>query len=118
MIPMRHITLLTDFGYLDGYPGIMKGVIYSIAPSVQIADITHSIAPQNIQEGALVLFRSYRYFPAGTIHVAVIDPGVGTNRRPIAMRLGDYFLSGRIMACFLLLSSKLENRMILCNLFI
>jgi len=94
MIPMRHITLLTDFGYLDGYPGIMKGVIYSIAPSVQIADITHSIAPQNIQEGALVLFRSYRYFPAGTIHVAVIDPGVGTNRRPIAMRLGDYFFVG------------------------
>lgn len=94
MIPMKHITLLTDFGYLDGYPGVMKGVIYSISPTVQVADITHSITPQNIQEGALVLFRSYRYFPAGTIHVAVIDPGVGTNRRPIAMQLGDYFFVG------------------------
>lgn len=94
MIPMKHITLLTDFGYLDGYPGIMKGVIYRIAPSVQVTDITHSIAPQNIQEGALVLYRSYRYFPTNTIHVAVIDPGVGTNRRPIALRLGGYYFVG------------------------
>ncbi len=87
---MSIITLLTDFGLKDGYPGVMKGVIYQIAPSVQIVDITHSIAPQNILEGSLVLSRSYPYFPAGTIHVAVVDPGVGTHRRPIAARLGAH----------------------------
>jgi S-adenosylmethionine hydrolase len=66
-------------------------VIYRIAPEVQIADITHSIRPQNIQEGGLVLNRAYRYFPEGSIHVIVVDPGVGTQRRPMAARLGAHF---------------------------
>jgi S-adenosyl-L-methionine hydrolase (adenosine-forming) len=91
---MSTITLLTDFGLLDGYPGIMKGVIYSINPDVQIADLTHLIAPQNIHEGALAISRSYRYFPENTIHVAVIDPGVGTRRRPIAAKIGSHYFVG------------------------
>ena len=87
---MKIITLLTDFGLKDGYVGVMKGVIYQIAPDAQIADITHTVQPQNTREGCLTLGRSYRYFPAGSVHVAVVDPGVGTHRRPIAARLGDH----------------------------
>jgi S-adenosylmethionine hydrolase len=87
------ITLLTDFGNRDGYAGIMKGVIWSIAPQIQIADITHEIAPQNVLEGSLILGRCISYFPPGTVHVAVVDPGVGTSRHPIAVRLGlQYFV--------------------------
>ena len=91
---MRFISLLTDFGLKDGYVGVMKGVIWGIAPQVQIADITHLIRPQNILEGALALGRAALYFPADTVHVAVVDPGVGTTRRPIAARLGEHFFVG------------------------
>lgn len=91
---MRVITLLTDFGMQDGYHGIMKGVIWGIAPSVQIADLTHSIQPQNVLEGTLVLGQAAPYFPPDTIHVAIVDPGVGTRRRPIAARLGVYYFVG------------------------
>lgn len=88
---MKIITLLTDFGIKDGYPGVMHGVIYGIAPDTRITDITHSIGPQDILEGSLVWNRAYLYFPAGTVHVAVVDPGVGTQRRPIAARIGEYY---------------------------
>lgn len=88
---MKYITLLTDFGLRDGYTGVMKGVIYKITPDVQIVDISHIIRPQNILEGSLVWSRSYAYFPNGAIHVGVVDPGVGTARRPIAARIGRYF---------------------------
>ena len=91
---MKLITLLTDFGLQDGYPGIMKGVIWGIAPDVQIADLTHSIPPQNILEGALALGRAAPYFPPGTIHLAVVDPGVGTRRLAIAAQIGDCFFVG------------------------
>lgn len=67
----------------------MKGVIWGIAPHCLIADISHEISPQNVQEAALILFRSAPYFPRDTVHVVVVDPGVGTERRPIAARLGN-----------------------------
>lgn len=90
---MRLITLLTDFGLQDGYPGVMKGVIYRICPQAQIVDLTHNIRPQNILEAGLVWMRSCPYFPEGTIHTGVVDPGVGTQRRPIAARIGAaYFV--------------------------
>jgi S-adenosylmethionine hydrolase len=91
---MTIITLTTDFGERDGYVGVMKGVIWGIAPQVQFADLTHLVTPQNITEGALVLGRSWRYFPAGTIHLAIVDPGVGTNRRALAARIGEHFFVG------------------------
>jgi S-adenosylmethionine hydrolase len=91
---MTIITLLTDFGLKDGYVGVMKGVIWGIAPQAQFADITHQIQPQNVLAGALTLGRVAPYFPAGTIHLAVVDPGVGTQRRPIAARLGEQFFVG------------------------
>lgn len=84
---MRHIiTLLTDFGLHDAYVGTMKAVILSIAPSAQIVDITHEVAPQNVLQGALALADAARYFPPGTIHMAVVDPGVGSARRAIGVR--------------------------------
>ncbi len=81
----RIITLMTDFGERDPYVGAMKGVILGITPEVTIVDITHLIPPQNVYEAAYVLSSATPYFPAGTIHVAVVDPGVGTERRPIVV---------------------------------
>jgi S-adenosyl-L-methionine hydrolase (adenosine-forming) len=91
---MTIITLTTDFGLRDGFVGIMKGVIYSIAPEAKVVDISHSIAPQNIQEGAFTLARAAPFFPADTIHIFVVDPGVGTQRRPLAARLGEQYFVG------------------------
>src|SRR5579863_6246151 len=79
------IALLSDFGYRDHYVGVMKGVIASIAPGAQVIDLTHGIPPQAIGAGAIALEQSWRYFPARTIFVAVVDPGVGTGRLPIAV---------------------------------
>ena len=77
------ITLTTDFGWQDPYVGIMKGVILSIAPAAAVIDLTHGISSHDIMEAALVLESSCRYFPRGSIHVVVVDPGVGTERRPL-----------------------------------
>jgi S-adenosylmethionine hydrolase len=86
---MSIVTLMTDFGLKDGNVGVMKGVILNIAPQTQIVDLSHLISPQNVREAALILARSVPYFPAGAIHVVVVDPGVGTNRRPIAGQIGS-----------------------------
>ena len=77
------ITLTTDFGLRDAYVGAMKGVILSIAPQVRLVDLSHRIPPQDVAAGAFVLYSAYRSFPAGTVHVAVVDPGVGSARRGI-----------------------------------
>jgi S-adenosylmethionine hydrolase len=87
------ITLTTDFGYQDSFVGVMKGVIAGINPQARVIDITHGIPPQDILAGALTLRHAVQYFPRGTIHVAVVDPGVGSARRPLLMeRDGDYFI--------------------------
>lgn len=87
------ITLTTDFGYADPFVGIMKGAILCITPNVQIVDLNHGIAPQDIRAAALTLAASVDYFPQGTIHVAVVDPGVGSARRPILIHsAGQYFV--------------------------
>lgn len=85
---MSIVTLMTDFGIKDGNVGVMKGVILGLAPDAQIVDLSHTISPQNIREAGLILARSAPYFPSGTIHLIVVDPGVGTARRPVAARLG------------------------------
>ncbi len=84
-MPAPLITLTTDFGQSDGYVGTMKGVILSRAAHTHIIDLSHEIAPQDIAAGAFVLYRAYRYFPPDTIHVAVVDPGVGTGRRALLL---------------------------------
>jgi hypothetical protein len=88
------IALLTDLGNKDFYVGALKGTIYSIYPDAVIVDITHQISPYNIKEGALTLYLAEREFPAGTIFVAAVDPGVGTSRRPIVVLSldGKYFV--------------------------
>lgn len=80
------ITLTTDFGLTDAYVAAMKGVILSINPEANIVDICHTIKPQNIAEAAFVLSTAYPFFPRGTIHVVVVDPGVGTERRAIILK--------------------------------
>jgi S-adenosylmethionine hydrolase len=79
------ITITTDFGQYDGYVGTMKGVIYTLLPDAIVVDISHEIMPQQIHQGAFILYRAYRYFPASAIHIAVVDPGVGSERRPILL---------------------------------
>jgi S-adenosyl-L-methionine hydrolase (adenosine-forming) len=85
----RIITLTTDFGLADGFVGTMKGVILSINPNATIVDITHDIAPQNVEQGAFLFANAAKYFPADTIHVVVVDPGVGSARREIALEAGE-----------------------------
>jgi S-adenosylmethionine hydrolase len=88
------ITLLTDFGTQDYFVGAMKGVILSINPSANVVDISHDIPPQDIEAAAFNLFCCYRDFPAGTIHVAVVDPGVGSDRKPLAISCARQFFVG------------------------
>ena len=91
---MQIITLTTDFGESDHYIACMKGVIYQHAPNAQIVDVTHFIQPHDVVHGAFVLRQVFDHFPDGTIHLAVVDPGVGTARRLIAVRYeGQIILS-------------------------
>jgi len=88
------VTLLTDFGMEDPFAAVMKGVILSTNPNATIIDITHTIEPQNIRAGAFILATAYAYFPKDTIHVAVVDPGVGSQRRGIILRVpGAFFVA-------------------------
>jgi S-adenosyl-L-methionine hydrolase (adenosine-forming) len=88
------ITLLTDFGIVDYFVGAVKGAILSVNPRVVIVDITHEIPPQDVEGAAFTLLASYQAFPSGTIHLAVVDPGVGSERRPIVMRACDQLFVG------------------------
>jgi hypothetical protein len=87
------VGLLTDYGTQDSYVGELKGAIYTVAPDARITDLTHQVPSFNIREGAYLLRRAVGRFPSGTIVVAVVDPGVGTSRRPVAVRTG----SGKIL---------------------
>lgn len=86
---MRIITLTTDFGTRDWFVGTMKGVILGIAPRAQVVDITHEVPPGDIRAGAFALMAACRYFPKGTVHVAVVDPGVGSQRQAIAVQTAN-----------------------------
>ena len=91
MKPTGLITLTTDFGMQDGNVGVMKGVIYGLNPQARIVDLSHDIEPQKIAQAAFVLSRHYRYFPAGTIHLVVVDPGVGSERRALIVQTAQAF---------------------------
>lgn len=105
------ITLTTDFGLTDGFVGVMKGVILSINPQAQIVDITHDIAPQNIQQGAFLLENSVPYFPAAAIHVCVVDPGVGSTRKPLALQIGETIFVGPDNGVLSLAVERLESNL-------
>ncbi len=88
------ITLTTDFGLSDHFVGVMKGVILGIQPAAQIVDISHAVQPFEIVDGAFTIAAAYRYFPKKTIHVVVVDPGVGSARRPLLAEMGgQYFVA-------------------------
>ena len=89
--PSCIITLTTDFGTSDTYVGIMKGVILGINPNTRIVDLTHAIPPQDIYEAAFSIYAAYRYFPKGTIHIIVVDPGVGSDRQTIVSHIDNAF---------------------------
>jgi hypothetical protein len=115
--PTPLITLTTDFGTRDPYVAAMKGMIYSIQRKLCVVDLSHEIPPQSILDGALFLAGAVRHFPKGTIHVAVVDPGVGTERHPIALLAG-----GQIIVCpdnglatLFLSENRLEEARIITN---
>jgi S-adenosylmethionine hydrolase len=88
------ITLLTDFGPEDGTVGVVKGVILGLSPQARLVDLSHAVPPQDVRAAAVILGRTAPFFPEGTIHLVVVDPGVGTERRPMAARLGPQFYVG------------------------
>lgn len=92
MHPM--IVFMSDFGLGDGDVAVMKGVAAGIAPDAQLLDFTHDVAPQNVSSGAWILASGYRYFPAHTVFVCVVDPGVGSARRAIALQAGSWYFVG------------------------
>ena len=85
------ITFTTDFGLTDHYVGVMKGVIAGINPAARLIDISHGVHSYQVAHGAFVIAQAYRYFPAGTVHLVVVDPGVGSERRPILAEAGGQF---------------------------
>jgi S-adenosylmethionine hydrolase len=91
---MTIITLTSDFGQQDPYVGIMKGVVLGINPEARLVDLTHEIAPHDILEGALALEAAVPFFPPGTVHLAVVDPGVGSSRRALGVRAGGHVFVG------------------------
>ena len=94
------IVLLTDFGERDGFVGAIKGVILSINPSATFVDLTHHVQPFNIKEGALILKAHYRYFPKNSLFLCVVDPGVGSERKGVVVRCGDYTFVGPMNGIF------------------
>jgi S-adenosylmethionine hydrolase len=103
------ITLLTDFGTRDAFVAGMKGMILKTNPQAQLVDITHEIAPQDIWEGAFTLQNAYAQFPKGTIHLAVVDPGVGGGRRPIIVVTESYYFVGPDNGLFSLIYQEAER---------
>ncbi len=119
---MPIVTLLTDFGIRDEYVGVMKGVMLGVAPQVRLVDLTHEIEPQDILQAAYVLNAAFSYFPSGTVHLAVVDPGVGGSRAAIAVRQGSHLfvapdngilsliLSGGVDGAFAITNPELFRR--------
>ncbi len=94
MSQKRLITLTTDFGLKDPFAGLMKGVIFGVNPDAHVIDLTHNIQRHNIFEATQTILMSYKYFPSSSIHVVVVDPGVGGGRRPLLVAAGDHYFIG------------------------
>lgn len=96
------ITLLTDFGWGDGHIGAMKGIILRINPDCRIIDLAHQVTPHDVMGTAFVLGQTYSFYPSGTIHLVVVDPGVGGVRKPLVIKTRDYLFVGPDNGCFTL----------------
>ena len=106
------ITLLTDFGTKDHYVASMKGAILNINPQCFLVDITHQVSPHDIREGAFILANAYSFFPKRTIHLSVVDPGVGGVRRPILLVTQNYYFVGPDNGLFTMIAQKEKVRQI------
>lgn len=116
MQPNLIITLITDFGDTDDYVGAMKGVMLSINPNIRFVDISHSIPPQDIRKAAFILYKAYKYFPRGTIHLVVVDPGVGSERNPLIVKTENYFFVAPDNGVLsLVLNDRFEAYKIICK---
>ena len=104
------ITLTTDFGLSDHFVGAMKGVIAGIAPAARVVDITHGVAPYNVNEAAFLLSQTWPCFPKGTIHVVVVDPGVGSTRKPLLVEAGGQYFVGPDNGVFSLLYDSAPHK--------
>jgi S-adenosylmethionine hydrolase len=104
------ITLTTDFGLSDHFAGVMKGVILGICPRAQIVDITHECRAYDVSEAAFTVSQAYRYFPPKTVHVVVVDPGVGTLRRPILVEAGGHYFIGPDNGVFAFILSEQKHK--------
>lgn len=106
----RIITLTTDFGLQDHYVSVMKAVILDIAPDVRFIDVSHEIPPQDVMAGAWVVRNSAPYFPPQTVHLVVVDPGVGTDRTPVAIQIEDQLFVGPDNGIFSLIGEEFEYK--------
>src|SRR5438270_9639708 len=109
MKPSGIVTLLTDFGLDDAYVGAMKGAILSVHAKAAVVDITHGVRPFAVLQGAFLLDSAWRSFPLGTVHVAVVDPGVGTDRRAIAFKAADHYFVGPDNGLFTFLNDPISE---------
>lgn len=103
---MKTVALLTDFGLSDNFVGVIKGVILKINPKLSLVDISHQVSPHDIVQAAFLLRNSYKYFPQGTIFLAVVDPGVGSKQHPIIIRSKNYFFVGPNNGCLSLAAEE------------
>ena len=109
MQPNGIVTLLTDFGIDDAYVGAMKGAILNLNPQASLIDLTHGVRPFAVLQGAFLLDSAWRSFPAGTVHIAVVDPGVGSTRKAIAFRAADHYFVGPDNGLFTFLSEPISE---------
>ncbi len=109
MKPSGIVTLLTDFGLEDAYVGAMKGAILSVFARAIVVDITHGVRPFAVLQGAFLLDSAWRSFPPGTVHVAVVDPGVGTERHAIAFNAADHYFVGPDNGLFTFLNDPISE---------
>lgn len=105
----RVITLTTDFGLEDPFVGVMKGVILSIAPDATLVDLNHGVAPHDISAAALTIGMNYRFFPERTVHLVVVDPGVGSRRRPILVAAENHYFVGPDNGVFSMVYGREKN---------
>ncbi|SDO89805.1 SAM hydrolase/SAM-dependent halogenase family protein [Desulforhopalus singaporensis] len=106
--PFPIVTLLTDFGLSDEYVGVIKGLLHKFCPGVQIIDISHTVDPQNSRKAAHLLTRAYPYFPPGTVHLIIVDPGVGSTRKIIAFKTSEQIFVGPDNGLFSMIFKKEE----------
>ena len=109
------VTLLTDFGLDDAYVGAMKGAILTMHPKTTIIDLSHGVRPFAVLQGAFLLDSAWRSFPVGSVHVAIVDPGVGTDRKAIAFKAADHFFAGPDNGLFTFLTEPISETVVLAT---